>query len=57
VPRDLEEELAVLSCVQQLPFGRSANWQTRGHEGPGVEGQILSLLLALLSDKLDSFEL
>jgi hypothetical protein len=57
MPADLQEELAVLSCVDQLIVGRSAEWESTEDERPCVEGQVLGSFLPLLSDELNSFEL
>ena len=57
MPGDLEEELAVPSCIKQLTLGRPAKWKATKHERPRVEGQVLGSFLPLLSDELDSFEL
>ena len=55
--RDLEEELAVASRVEQLTFGRPAKWKPTKDERPGVEGQVLGSFLPLLSDEPNGFEL
>jgi hypothetical protein len=57
MPRDLEEELAVASGVEQLTFGQPAKGKPTKDERPGVEGQVLGSFLPLLSDEPNSFEL
>jgi len=57
MPRDLEEELAVASRVEQLTFRRPAKWKPTEDERPGVEGQVLGSFLPLLADEPNSFEL
>jgi hypothetical protein len=57
MPRDLEEELAVASGVEQLTRRRPAKWKPTKDERPGVEGQVLGSFLSLLSDELNGFEL
>ena len=47
MPRDLEEELAVASRVEQLTFGRPAKWKPTKDEWARVEGQVLGSLLPL----------
>ena len=56
MPRDLEEELAVASRVEQLTFGRPAKWKPTKDERPGVEGQVLGSFLPLLADEANGFE-
>lgn len=57
MPGDLKEELAVSSSVQQLFFGWPAERETAKDKWPGVERQVLAMIVALLSDELDGFEL
>ena len=55
--RDLEEELAVASRVEQLTLRRPAKWKPTKDERPGVEGQVLDSFLPLLSDEPNGLEL
>jgi len=55
MPRDLEEELAVASRVEQLTLRRPAKWKATKDERPGVEGQVLGSFLPLL--EANGFEL
>ena len=57
MPRDLEEELAVPSRVEQVTLRRPAKRKPTKDEGPGVEGQVLGSFLPLLSDEPNGFEL
>jgi hypothetical protein len=56
MPGDLEEELAVSSCVEQLTFRQPAEWKPTKHERSRVKGQVLSSPFPLLSDELNGFK-
>jgi hypothetical protein len=54
---DVQEELATMACMNQLGFGRSPEREPAKHEGPGVEGEGLLMILSLFANKLDGIEL
>jgi hypothetical protein len=54
---DFERERAVTPCVNELPAGRPAQGNAAEDEGPGIEAQLLSAELALLTNEMNSSQL
>ena len=54
---DLQEELAVLTTMNQLPGRRAAQGESAEHEWAGVVRQLLTSIPTLFSNELDGVEL
>jgi hypothetical protein len=57
MPGDLEEKLTVAACVKQPTIGRPAKREPAEDEWPCMEGQVLGMVVTLVADELDRFEL
>jgi hypothetical protein len=53
---DLKEEAAVAPGVDELVFGRTAQWKPAENERPGVVRYFLSASLSFVAHELDRFE-
>lgn len=57
VGRDLKDEGAVVSGIDELVCGRPTQWKSAQNKGPGVVRYLLRATVALLAHELDRFEL
>ncbi len=54
--RDLKDEDAVVSGVDELACGRAAKRKPTQHKWPRVKGKLLLMILALLANEVDGIE-